>query len=71
MEPPRRQRKEIARNERHWAADAWRDRNYNLQKYHENLHKGNYILARNYLMEAQWDSQWRNRRLRIAKRYSK
>jgi hypothetical protein len=59
---------EIARNERHWAADAWRDRNYNLQKYQENFRKGNFVLARNYLLESQWDSQWRQKRLGIARR---
>ena len=68
MYTPKQQRRHIAKLQRGWAASAFRDQKYNLHRAHIEQKKGNRLLAGAYRMEALWDRQWGNRRLRIARK---
>jgi hypothetical protein len=60
----------IASLQRHWAANALKDAKYNMKRAKDEVKAGNRILAAGYAQEARWDMQWRNRRLKIAKKES-
>jgi len=64
----RNQHRHIGTLQKKWAADALRDAKYNLHRALIERKAGNTTLARGYEQEAKWDMQWRNKRLRIAKR---
>jgi len=61
----------IATLQKHWRADALRDRRYNLNRARIERRKGNRVLAAGYMKEASWDQWWANRRGRIAKQQEK
>lgn len=62
------QHRMVARTERHWAADAFRDEHSNLIAAHEDAKKGNHVLQHMHEQEANWDHFWGERRMRIARK---
>ena len=60
--------KRVAKQERIWAAQAFRDARYNHQQEERAEAQKNLVLAANYRQEVKWDNFWGHRRLRIAMR---
>jgi hypothetical protein len=65
------QHRMVARVERHWAADAFRDERDNQIAAHNDARKGNRVLEHMHQQEASWDDFWGKRRLRIAEQNSR
>jgi hypothetical protein len=61
----------IARQQRVWAAQAFRDARYNHQQAILYRRSGQLIRARNSEQESRWDLWWGNRRLGIARKESR
>ena len=59
--------KRVAKQERIWAAQAFRDAKYNYRQEEAQEKLKNNVLAANYRKEYHWDIFWRNRRLKIAR----
>jgi hypothetical protein len=64
----RNQHRLVARTERHWAADAFRDQRDNMIAAHEDAKKGDRVLEHMHEQEAGWDGFWGKRRTGIARR---
>ena len=64
---PKRQHLHNATLQRQWAADAFRDAQYNQNRAAEERAKGNNVIAREYMQEAGFDKWWGARRVGWAK----
>jgi hypothetical protein len=62
----KKQHARVARTETTWATEARKDARYNATQARQDFSLGDTILGNMHQQESEWDTQWANRRLRIA-----